>query len=64
MRERRSQGERLENMLEKKHSGVLPYSNVTIGQCVIIFEARRKDFGRFTIGKEYTLEETNRFAIL
>lgn len=33
-------------------------------QCIIIFEARRKDFGCFTIKKEYILEETNRFAIL
>lgn len=57
-------GERLENMLGHRSSGVLLYNKVTIvDNALFIFEARRKDFGCFTIGKRYILEEINRFAI-
>lgn len=57
-------GKRLENMLGHRSSGVLLYNKVTIvDNALLIFEARRKDFGCFTIGKRYILEEINRFAI-
>ena len=51
-------------MLEKRHSGVLPYSNATIDNVLLFLKLEEKIFGSFAIGKEYILEETNRFVIL
>lgn len=39
---RRSQGERLKNMLEKRHSGVLPYSNATIDNVLLFLKLEEK----------------------